>query len=129
MGGVYAAGTSFGTRVCNNVIFNVDSYTYGEQGLYPDEGSEGIVFENPISSTTPGLGSFHQHYRPRQHRAQQHPRVQPPVPGGDHARRAAPLCRDRGNIIYWAQPDRQQGRRYRGTEKRVLSGGAIVVVR
>lgn len=63
MGGIYTLGLAPGTVLTGNWISNVkcDPAGYGGWGIYPDEGSSGLLIEKNVVDHTSTAG-FHQHY-------------------------------------------------------------------
>jgi len=61
MGAIYTLSPQKGTVIRNNLIHDVESFTYGGWGLYPDEGSSDEIWENNVVYRCKSA-SFHQNY-------------------------------------------------------------------
>jgi hypothetical protein len=61
MGGIYTLGNHRGSAIRNNVFHDISARVYGGWGIYPDEGTSGMLIENNLVYRTVH-GGFHQHY-------------------------------------------------------------------
>lgn len=61
MGGIYILGKQPGTMVRGNLIHDIKCRTYGGWGLYSDEGTSGVVYENNICYNVSSNG-YMQHF-------------------------------------------------------------------
>ncbi len=61
MAAVYTLGSQIGTVIRNNHIHDIACASYGAWGLYNDEGSTGVLWENNLIHDTQS-GGYHQHY-------------------------------------------------------------------
>lgn len=61
LGGIYTLGKSEGTLIHHNVIFDVTSGDYRGWGIYADEGTTGVLFDNNLAYRCTS-GGFHLHY-------------------------------------------------------------------
>jgi hypothetical protein len=61
MGGIYTLGLSPGSALRLNRIHDVESFDYGGWGIYPDEGTTGMLIEENVVFRCKSA-PFHQHY-------------------------------------------------------------------
>ena len=61
MGGIYTLGDQRGSVLSHNLIHDVRSFDYGGWGIYPDEGTTGLVVRDNVVYGCKAAG-FHQHY-------------------------------------------------------------------
>jgi len=61
MGGVYLLGEQQGTKVYNNLIYNVKAREYGGWAIYTDEGCSYVTVQNNVCYDC-SENCFHQHY-------------------------------------------------------------------